>query len=156
VNTAPTPLLTTKVTMVKVVGTKAEFDEILASAGDKAVVVDFYATWCGPCKVIAPYYEELSKQFTNVVFIKVGMERKEGRREGEFLTGGNERAEGMRLDDELRRMINLISSSPNSSIPPLTKPSRSTWTRTRMSQPLRASRPCPPSKCTRTGRRSGS
>lgn len=82
VNTAPTPLLTTKVTMVKVVGTKAEFDEILASAGDKAVVVDFYATWCGPCKVIAPYYEELSKQFTNVVFIKVGMEgRKEGERE---------------------------------------------------------------------------
>lgn len=63
--------------MVKVVGTKAEFDEVLASAGDKAVVVDFYATWCGPCKVIAPYYEELSKQFANVVFIKVGIGRRE-------------------------------------------------------------------------------
>lgn len=62
--------------MVKIVGNKAEFDEVLASAGDKAVVVDFYATWCGPCKVIAPYYEELSKQFTNVVFIKVGIEKR--------------------------------------------------------------------------------
>jgi len=73
VHTAPPPLFTNAVTMVKVVGTKAEFDEILASAGDKAVVVDFYATWCGPCKVIAPYYEELSKQFTDVFFIKVSL-----------------------------------------------------------------------------------
>ncbi|GAB5030005.1 thioredoxin [Nannochloropsis oceanica] len=63
--------------MVKIVGNKAEFDEVLASAGDKAVVVDFYATWCGPCKVIAPYYEELSKQFTNVVFIKVDVDENE-------------------------------------------------------------------------------
>ena len=76
--------------MVKVVGTKAEFDEILTSAGDKAVVVDFYATWCGPCKVIAPYYEELSKQFTGVVFIKVSLCRREG-------PVSRERAQGMRL-----------------------------------------------------------
>lgn len=57
--------------MVKVVGTKKEFDEILAGAGSKAVVVDFYATWCGPCKVIAPYYEALSKEYTDVIFLKV-------------------------------------------------------------------------------------
>jgi len=58
--------------MVKVVATKAEFDAELAAAGSKAVVVDYFAVWCGPCKVIAPYYEELSKQFTDVVFLKVG------------------------------------------------------------------------------------
>jgi thioredoxin 1 len=57
--------------MVKVVATKAAFDAELAAAGSKAVVVDYFATWCGPCKVIAPYYEELSKQFTDVVFLKV-------------------------------------------------------------------------------------
>ena len=45
-------------------------DLALSSTGP--TVVHFTAVWCGPCKVIAPYYEELSKQFTDVVFLKVG------------------------------------------------------------------------------------
>lgn len=41
------------------------------------VVVDFSATWCGPCKAIAPVYDEISmeKQNKNVMFIKVDIDK---------------------------------------------------------------------------------
>lgn len=38
------------------------------------MVVDFYATWCGPCKVIAPKVVEFSKEYPEVDFIKVDVD----------------------------------------------------------------------------------
>jgi len=42
---------------------------------DRKVVVDFFATWCGPCRMIAPYYEDMSHTFTGVEFLKADVDR---------------------------------------------------------------------------------
>lgn len=48
--------------------TSANFeDEVLKS--DKPVMVDFYADWCGPCKMMGPIVEELAKEYEGKVVI---------------------------------------------------------------------------------------
>lgn len=47
--------------------TSANIDEVLA--GDKPVVIDFGAAWCGPCKVVEPIMEELSKEYEGRVVV---------------------------------------------------------------------------------------
>ena len=37
--------------------------------GDKPAIVDFYADWCGPCKVIAPHLEEIAKEYEGKLYV---------------------------------------------------------------------------------------
>lgn len=58
--------------MVAVVSSKAEFEAALKHDG--LVVVDFFATWCGPCKMIAPLLDKFSAEYTAAKFIKVDVD----------------------------------------------------------------------------------
>ncbi len=37
--------------------------EVLVMQADKPVMIDFWAVWCGPCRMIAPFVEEMAKEF---------------------------------------------------------------------------------------------
>ncbi|KAG6588261.1 Thioredoxin F2, chloroplastic [Cucurbita argyrosperma subsp. argyrosperma] len=50
---------------------KDTFWPIVNAAGDKTVVLDMYTQWCGPCKVMAPKFQELSEKYLDVIFLKL-------------------------------------------------------------------------------------
>lgn len=57
--------------------TESNFEELAAQG--KPMVVDFWATWCGPCKKIGPYIEELAEQYADQVIIgKVDVDENDG------------------------------------------------------------------------------
>lgn len=61
--------------MVKEIQSLDEFER--ETAGPGLVVVDFFTTWCGPCKAIAPVLESLAAKYPDVKFIKVDIEKNE-------------------------------------------------------------------------------
>lgn len=63
------------VSKVHTVESEEDFREQLKNAGNKLVVVDFYATWCGPCKHIAPYLDTFSVRYeSQIIVLKVDVD----------------------------------------------------------------------------------
>ena len=51
-----------------------DFDSFV-SGSDKKILVDFYATWCGPCKMLSPIIEEIAGENNDVEFVKVDIDK---------------------------------------------------------------------------------
>ena len=51
---------------------KDNFEQI--KNGDQTVLIDFYADWCGPCRMVAPVVEEIAKENASVVVGKINVD----------------------------------------------------------------------------------
>lgn len=56
--------------------TTADFDDVVLNS-KKPVVIDFYANWCGPCKMLSPVVDEVSDERDDVLFVKVNVDEEE-------------------------------------------------------------------------------
>jgi|UniRef100_A0ACD5TL34 thioredoxin 1 len=61
---------------VHVITTKEDWDQKIAEANKdgKIVVANFSASWCGPCRVIAPVYAEMSKTYPQLMFLTIDVD----------------------------------------------------------------------------------
>ncbi|KAG2545172.1 hypothetical protein PVAP13_9KG412929 [Panicum virgatum] len=55
---------------------KAAYDQQweAAKSSGKLVVIDFSASWCGPCRFIEPAFKEMASRYTDVVFVKIDVD----------------------------------------------------------------------------------
>ncbi|XP_059781266.1 thioredoxin isoform X2 [Balaenoptera ricei] len=78
--------------MVKQIESKYAFQEALNSAGENLVVVDFSATWCGPCKMIKPFFHDVASE-CEVKCMPTFQFFKKGQKVGEFSGANKEKLE---------------------------------------------------------------
>lgn len=60
--------------MLKHINTVEEFND---SIKEGTVLVDFYATWCGPCKMLSPLLEELAEENPSLTILKIDVDEAE-------------------------------------------------------------------------------
>lgn len=62
--------------VIQINGDDQKFEEEVLKS-DKPVLVDFWATWCGPCKMLSPIVDELSEEVDTVKFVGVDVDQYE-------------------------------------------------------------------------------
>lgn len=67
------PVVTGKSNVIHV-ETEIEYNSIFKANPDRLIIVDFSATWCGPCRSIEPKYNELSVKHSKSVFLHVDID----------------------------------------------------------------------------------
>jgi len=95
-----------------------EITELIQIPPNKKVVIDFYATWCGPCARVTPIIDELAEKYEDIKFLKVNVDQADEIAEGfeigslptfVYLNLGNivHRIEGADLNNILRSIEKL-------------------------------------------------
>lgn len=56
--------------------TKENYTEIVEKS-EKPVLIDFWATWCGPCRMLAPFVEQLAEERSDIVVCKVNVDEQD-------------------------------------------------------------------------------
>lgn len=69
----PTQTNTHTYTMVQQIKSAEEFEQAIATEG-KLVIIDFFATWCGPCKMISPMVEKFAVEYSQAAFFKLDVD----------------------------------------------------------------------------------
>ena len=63
--------------MVRFITTSDEWGALMEESKASLVVIDFTASWCGPCQFIAPHYEDMAKEMPNITFVKIDVDEAE-------------------------------------------------------------------------------
>ncbi len=110
-----------------VLRTPAEYDAFIKSGN---AVIDFFATWCGPCKMVAPKIDQLAEHFTDVKFGKVDVDQAAELSEREGITAmptfklySQGQVKKVIQGADLKAIVGFVTSHSTKSIDDLGKPS---------------------------------